>query len=70
MANNNDIPKELAASKPIRLFKTDDDDIEALYHEIKHVSGLNMQDIVRHCVHEGLPLIKERWKPLIKEKKE
>jgi hypothetical protein len=68
MANNEDIPKELSASKPIRLFKTDDDEIESLYHEVKHISGLNMQDIIRQCVHAGLPIIKERWKPLFKNK--
>lgn len=68
MGNNEDIPK-LSASKPIRLYQEDDDKIEELHNAIKDISGLNMQDIIRRCVNVGLPLILERWKPLMKEKK-
>lgn len=70
MANTDDIPKELSASKPIRLFKIDDDAIEAMCKDLKPVCNINMQDIIRSCVHVGLPIIQERWKPLMKEKKE
>ena len=67
--SNDDTPKELSASKPIRLFKEDDDKIEALCRDIKHISGLNMQDIIRRCVHVGLPIIQEQCKPMLKERK-
>jgi len=70
MATNDDTPKSLSSSKPIRLFEEDDNDIEALHAKIRTISGLNIQDIIRQCVHAGLPIIKKRWEPLLKEKKE
>jgi hypothetical protein len=69
MGTHDDAPKALSSSKPIRLFEEDDTGIEELHAEIKSISGLNIQDIIRQCVHVGLPIIKKRWEPLIKEKK-
>lgn len=68
MGTNDETPRKLSASKPIRLYQEDDDKIEDLCSNIKDISGLNMQDIIRQAVNAGLPLIMERWKPLIKKK--
>ena len=70
MGTSDEIPKELSHTKPIRLFKIDADAIEELCKDLKPVCNVNIQDIIRHCVHVGLPIIQERWKPLLKEKKD
>lgn len=70
MGNTEDTPKELSNTKPIRLFKVDYDAIEALCKGINPACNVNMQDIIRHCIHEGLPIIQEKWKSLLKEKEE
>lgn len=50
----------------VRLFREDDDEMSALVAEIKNCDiKIDMLDVIRECVRQGLPAVHERWKPII-----
>lgn len=50
----------------IRLYDCDDKRIITLKKKIGTVSNLSIIDIIRICVHEGLPHLEKHWDSILK----
>jgi hypothetical protein len=59
-------PTKLSTSKDIRLYDEDAEEIRKLHEDVYRDTNLSQVDIVRDCVHAGLPLIVQRLRPLVK----
>lgn len=62
------LPPKLSNTRCLRLFKTDDDELKALCDTLKSKGwDVDIVQTIRDCVHAGLPIVKERWSPLLKD---
>lgn len=60
-------PIKLAGPRFVRLFDEDAAAIRQLSKEVYDNTKLTMLDLIRDAVHEGLPLLQKRLKPMRKE---
>lgn len=69
---NQSIPSELSLNtRSIRLYSDDDRELIQLHDTARKLNRkIDIVDLIRDCVQAGLPLIQERWEPMIKKEKE
>lgn len=67
MQNETDEKVLSSSSRPIRLFKNDDDALKELHKAIKDFTSINITDLIRDCVKVGRPIIEKRWAPIVAE---
>jgi hypothetical protein len=61
------IPHELSANtRSIRLYSADDSELIALHSITKKMNRkMDIVDLIRDCIQAGLPVVKERWEPIV-----
>jgi len=66
------IPSELSSNtRAIRLYSVDDKELIWLHSAAKKLNRkMDIVDLIRDCIQAGLPIVKERWEPLTKERKQ
>jgi len=71
MATNSNLPSELSTNtRAIRLYADDDEKLISLHAIIKKLNRkIDIVDLIRDCIQEGLPAIEKRWEPMMKDKK-
>lgn len=52
----------------MRLYEDDNTRIVDLHKQIGPMTGKSQTDIVRDCIHAGLPVIEKQWAPMIGKK--
>ena len=65
MANK---PLKLSNAQFVRLYKDDRDELITLRNAVFGTTRLTLIDLIRDCVHEGLPAVRKNLAPLVKEK--
>lgn len=62
------LPPKLSNTRCLRLNKSDDDELKELCEAVKAKGwDLDIVTAIRESVNRGLPLVKERYAPLINE---
>lgn len=56
-------PLKLAHQRPIRLYKVDDEALRALHLSLEKEYDKDIVQLIRDCVHLGLPLLESQYKP-------
>lgn len=59
----------LSGSRPIRLYKTDEDILLEIHEALRKNTKFGLNDLIRDAVRAGLPSVIERWKPMIEKSK-
>lgn len=62
------LPAKLSNTRCLRLYKDDDEEIALLCGTIKKLDrNMDIVTMIRDCVQAGLPVVRKRWEPLIKD---